>query len=124
MDYWYAPEHAVWGKQLTTQIDQEIRVRGRVILVCSESSLHDSDWVRYEIDKAIEEEKQRGKRVLFPVMLDGALLNWEDPRANRVRQVLAGDFRKATKGKAFLTAMKHLIEGLRSDDKEEHDPSP
>jgi hypothetical protein len=114
IDYWYAPEHGRWGEELTTQIDREIKVRDRLILVCSQASLNNSDWVKWEIDRAIEAEKERNKRVIFPVMLDDALLAWNHPRASRIREVLAGDFRRATRGRAFETALERLIEGLRA----------
>jgi uncharacterized protein YjbI with pentapeptide repeats len=113
IDYWYAPEHGRWGEELTTQIDREIKVRDRLILVCSQASLNNSDWVRWEIDRAMEMEKQRNKRVIFPLMIDDALLEWNHPRASRIREVLAGDFRRATRGRAFETALTRLIKGLR-----------
>jgi hypothetical protein len=114
IDYWYAPEHGRWGEELTTQFDREMRIRDRLILVCSEASLYNSDWVRWEIDRAIEVEKERNTRVIFPVMLDDALLKWNHPRASRIREVLAGDFRRATRGRAFETALTRLIKGLRA----------
>ena len=112
VDYWYAPEHGEWGKELAVQIDREISVRDRVIVVCSEASLGDSDWVRYEIERAIEEEKKRRSRVVFPIMLDDALLKWKHPLSTRIRDVLAGDFRNATKGKIFQQRFEKLCEGL------------
>ena len=98
VDYWYAPEHGRLGEELHRQIDLEISLRDRMLLVCSEVSLK-KDWVAYEIERAIAQEEKRGTRVIFPIMIDSALLSWNHPRATRIRDVLAGDFRKATKGK-------------------------
>lgn len=112
VDYWYAPEHGSWGKELASQIDREIETRDRVILVCSEDSLS-SDWVRWEIDRTREQEKARGKTILYPVMLDDAVLSWNDSRASRIREILVGDFRGATKGRAFKERFGRLMEGLR-----------
>jgi hypothetical protein len=69
VDYWYAPEHGRWGKELHTQIDVEISFRDRMLLVCSEMSLT-KDWVIYEIERAIDKEKTSGRRVIFPILLD------------------------------------------------------
>jgi hypothetical protein len=113
VDYWSAPEHARWGEELKSQIDREIRQRDRVILVCSRASLSDSDWVRWEIDLALDQEKKRRKRVIFPIMLDDSLLEWDDPRQRHILDVLAGDFRHATQGPAFDEASDKLVEGLR-----------
>lgn len=114
VNYWYAPEHAQTGKVLTSQIDREIELRDRVILVCSEHSLS-SDWVRWEIDRTREQERARGKSILFPIMLDDTVLGWDDPRASRIRELLVGDFRGATKGKAFEERFGRLMEGLRDE---------
>lgn len=115
VDYWYAPEHGRPGEELHRQIDLEISLRDRMLLVCSEVSLK-KDWVAYEIDRAITQEEKRGSRVIFPIMIDGALLTWNHPRATRIRGVLAADFRKATKGKAFEERLPKLLEALGYSD--------
>ena len=116
VDYWYAPEHGEWGKEIKTQIDREISLRDRVVLVCSKTSLNDSDWVKWEIAQSIKQEQDRGQRVLFPIMIDDELLNWNDPKGERMREVLAADFRGATKGKKFDAAVKRLLAGLKQED--------
>lgn len=121
VDYWYAPEHGQWGEGLGEQIDKEITSRDRTILVCSKESLDKSDWVLHEIDTAIKEEKRRKAegvekwRVLFPVMIDDTLTKWDNHRKSRLLEVLAGDFRDATKGKAFEERFAKLLEGLKAD---------
>lgn len=112
VDYWYAPEHGESGRKLTEQIDRQITLRDRVILVCSAAALNESDWVQWEIEKTIAEEKRRNKTILFPIMLDDALLNWDHPRAVHIREILAGDFRKATRGKAFENRADRLLRAL------------
>lgn len=116
VEYWYAPEHGEWGKGLRTQIDRAITLRDRVLLVCSRNSLTDSDWVQWEIDKAFAEEKRRGREVLFPIMIDDAVLTWDHPRATRVREILVGDFRNATKGRAFQEKVEKLIRHFGVDE--------
>lgn len=112
VDYWYAPEHGESGRKLTEQIDRQITLRDRVVLVCSAAALKESDWVQWEIEKTIAEEKRRNKTILFPIMLDDALLNWDHPRAVHIREILAGDFRKATRGNAFNMAADRLLRAL------------
>jgi hypothetical protein len=50
-----------------------IRLRDKVLLVLSAASI-ESAWVEGEVEKAFEEERQRGGLVLFPVRLDDAVL--------------------------------------------------
>jgi ActR/RegA family two-component response regulator len=115
VDYWYAPEHGRWGGKLTSQITQEIVRRDRVLLVCSEASLNDSDWVRWEIEKAFAEEERRGREVVFPLTIDDAVFKWNHPLATKIRETLVGDFRDTTDGAAFLKGINRLLEGLRSN---------
>jgi hypothetical protein len=115
VDYWYAPEHGRWGEELHRQIDLEISLRDRMLLVCSEVSLT-RDWVKYEIEGAIAQEEKRGSRVIFPIMIDDALLEWDHPHATRIRGVLAADFRQATEGKAFEEQLPKLLKALGYDD--------
>jgi TIR domain len=86
-----------------------------MLLVCSEASLR-KDWVVYEIERAIAQEEKRGSRVIFPIMIDSALLAWNHPRATRIRDVLAADFPKATKGKLFEEQLPRLLEALGYSD--------
>jgi len=111
VDYWYAPEHGEWGGDLQLQIDREISSRDRILLICSEVSLT-KDWVQYEIERGIEQEKKRKTQVIFPIMIDGAFLDWRSPHATRLRKVLAADFRKATKGQAFDQRLPRLLKAL------------
>lgn len=84
-----------------------------MLLVCSGTSLR-KRWVQFEIERAIKQEDQRGVRVIFPIMLDDALLRWEHPRATWIRDVLAADFRRATKGRAFEERFQKLQTALRA----------
>ncbi len=111
VNYWYAPEHGRWGEELQWQIDLEISLRDRMLLVCSKISLT-KDWVRHEIDEGIEQERKRGARVIFPIMIDDGLLAWKDRRAGHILEVLAADFRKATKGQAFEKQLPRLLKAL------------
>jgi len=75
---WYAPEDLKGGEYLDYQIDQAIRTHEKLLLILSESSMK-SNWVRKEIKKAIKQEAQTGKRVLFPISLVefSVIENWE-----------------------------------------------
>ena len=66
---WIAPEDMKIGAKIRDTIDEAIHLSARLLLVLSEASIA-SDWVEDEVDKAFEEERQRGGVVLFPVRLD------------------------------------------------------
>lgn len=114
VNYWYAPEHGKWGQPLTEQIGSQIKQRDRVLLICSQYSLSDSHWVQWELESALREEKARRKRIVFPIMIDDTLLEWNHPVGTVLREILAGDFRGATQGTAFAERVRRLIAGLES----------
>jgi len=114
VDYWYAPEHGEWGQPLTDQIERQIKQRDRVLLVCSRHSLDDSQWVQWELETALKHERARRTRMLFPIMIDDALLEWNHPTGTALRAILAGDFRHALEGKAFDACLTKLVASLRN----------
>jgi uncharacterized protein YjbI with pentapeptide repeats len=119
VQYWYAPEHATWGRALVDQITEGISSVDRVILICSESSLEDSDWVNFELAKTVEEENKRRSekranwRMAFPIQIDPYFSSWNHKLSPRMHEVLAGDFRGAKSGKKFEAAVKRLLDGLQ-----------
>lgn len=113
VDYWYAPEHGEWGRPLVDQIENQIKKRDRILLVCSKHSLNDSRWVQWELETALKEERTRRTRMVFPIMIDDALIEWNHPIGTALRAILAGDFRGATEGRSFDDRLTHLIASLR-----------
>jgi len=50
------------------------------------------DWVEDEVTKVFEEERKRDHMVLFPIHLDDAVMNTNEPWAARLRARHIGDF--------------------------------
>ena len=66
---WFAPEDLKRGEFLKTQIDEAIKVHDKLLLILSEESLK-SEWVKYEISRARQEELlNKGLRKFFPIRL-------------------------------------------------------
>ena len=65
---WYAPEDMKRGQKMHEQIDQAIRHHDKLLIVLSEKSMN-SSWVKHEIKKARQEEREHGKRKLFPISI-------------------------------------------------------
>ena len=92
MRCWFAPEDMRIGAKIRDTIDEAIRLRDKVLLV-SEASIA-SDWVEDEVDKAFEEERQRGGVVLFPVRLYDTVMETKEAWAAKLRRSCnIGDFR-------------------------------
>jgi hypothetical protein len=63
---WFSPHDLPIGGKILDEIDAAIRLREKVILILSENSIK-SEWVEDEVSTAFEEERRRGRSVLFPV---------------------------------------------------------
>jgi hypothetical protein len=76
---WYFPENAKWGNPVWSEIDKNIKIHDRVIVVCSRNSLQSGPVLR-EIERALVLEDQYGRNVLFPIQIDDYLFKeWQHP---------------------------------------------
>jgi hypothetical protein len=109
---WFAPEDMKIGEQIRPKIDQEIRIRDKLLVILSENSIK-SEWVGDEVEAALEEENASQRAILFPLRLDDTVLNsrggWT-AKIKRSRHI--GDFsnwqNKASYQKAFEALLRDL----------------
>ena len=110
---WFAPEDMKIGAKIRDTIDNAIRLRDKVLLVLSETSIA-SDWVEDEVDKAFEEERHRGGVVLFPVRLDDTVMETKEAWAAKLRRSRnIGDFRAWKEHDAYQAALKRVLRDLQ-----------
>jgi TIR domain len=110
---WFAPEDMKIGAKIRDTIDDAIRLRDKVLLVLSEASIA-SDWVEDEVDKAFEEERQRGDSLLFPVRLDDTVMETQEAWAAELRRSRnIGDFRAWKDHDAYQRTLARLLRDLR-----------
>jgi uncharacterized protein YjbI with pentapeptide repeats len=88
---WFAPHDMPIGGKILDEIDVAIRLRDKVVLILSEHSIK-SDWVEDEVTKAFEEERKRNQIMLFPIRLDDAVIDTNEPWAAKLRARHIGDF--------------------------------
>jgi hypothetical protein len=65
---WFALHDIQSGKKIHEQIDEAIRVYDKLLLILSDASMA-SEWVKTEIGHARQKEKEKNRRVLFPITL-------------------------------------------------------
>ena len=91
---WFAPKDLRIGEKIWDTIDEEIRLRDKVLIILSENSI-ESDWVEDEVNKAFSEERGTKKTILFPLRIDDAILETREPWARKLLdQRNIGDFRR------------------------------
>ncbi len=117
---WFAPEDLKIGQKTRRWIDDSIRVMDKLLLILSENSIA-SDWVEYEADRALEQERKRGKLVLFPIRLDDSIMEAEGTWSDHIRDRHIGDFKNWKDHDSYQKGFERLLrdmnaEGERSKD--------
>lgn len=111
---WFAPEDMKIGDRLRPSIDDSIRLYDKVLLILSETSVT-SEWVKNEVETAMEREQQQKRTILFPIRLDDAVLNVESGWAADVRRTRnLGDFRRWKSHDTYSMAFERLLRDLQA----------
>jgi hypothetical protein len=117
---WFAPEDMRIGEKIRDRIDRSIRIHDKLLLVMSEYSIN-SDWVEDEVEAAYEQERVRGKTVLFPIRLDDAVMNTDKSWAAKLRRARhIGDFKKWKDHDAYQKAFDRLLRDLKAEKPKKH----
>ncbi len=111
---WFAPEDMKIGDKVWDRLDRSIRGHDKLLLILSEHSIG-SEWVEDEVTTAFEEERRRGKTVLFPVRVDDAAFTSDEPWAAKVRQRHIGDFSQWKDHDAYKKASDRLLRNLKAE---------
>ena len=100
------------GEKILDTIVNAIRLRDKVLLILSEHSIK-SDWVEDEVMKAFEEERKRGRIVLFPVRLDDAVMDTNEAWAAKLRARHIGDFRYWKDHDGYKKSFERVLRDLK-----------
>jgi hypothetical protein len=109
---WFAPHDMPIGGKIIDEIDSAIRLRDKVFLILSEHSIK-SDWVEDEVTKAFEEERKRGRTVLFPIRLDDAVMDTNEAWAGKLRARHIGDFTRWKDHDAYSKSFERVLRDLK-----------
>jgi hypothetical protein len=111
---WFAPHDLPIGAKTWDAIDEAIRLRDKLLLILSKSSI-ESEWVEDEVNKAYAEERSRKEVVLFPIRIDNAVMTTPEPWAVKLRdQRNIGDFRQWKKPEAYQRSLERLLRDLKA----------
>jgi TIR domain/Pentapeptide repeats (8 copies) len=112
---WRFPENAIWGESMWGEIDQGIKSYDKLVVVCSENSLHSLPVLR-EMERALQREEREGRNILFPVRIDDYIFEkWEHPRKSDVVAKVIGDFRGWDRDAAkYRESFERVLKTLQS----------
>jgi TIR domain/Pentapeptide repeats (8 copies) len=113
---WFDQEHLKIGEKFRHHIDEAIRVHDKLMVVLSEHSIH-SDWVKAEVESALERERREKRTVLFPVRLDDAVQNTHVAWAAHIRRTRhVCDFAGWKDHDTYQHAFTRLLKDLNAKD--------
>ena len=111
---WFAPEDLKIGDRFQERIEESIRVHDKLLLVLSENSVV-SPWVEREVQAAFERERRSGKLVLFPIRVDGAVMEATQAWAADIRRTRhIGEFGNWREHNSYKKALERLLRDLKS----------
>ena len=123
---WIALDDLKIGAKIRDAIDEEIRIRDKLIVIMSEAAIR-SDWVKAEVSKAFAkergrnkahaEQRERKKTVLFPIRIDDAAGTTSEPWARRLRdEYNIWDFRSWPEPAAYQKNLNRLLRDLKTNE--------
>jgi hypothetical protein len=112
---WFAPEDLKIGDTFRQRIDESIRLHDKLLLILSEHSVN-SPWVQDEVEAALERERREKRLVLFPIRIDGAVMETEQAWAASVRRTRhIGDFTRWKDHDSYRKAFERLMRDLEAE---------
>lgn len=112
---WFAPEEMKMGDEIRQRVDQLIRIHETLLLVLSKFSV-ESGWIQKEVEATLEEEQQRNRSFLFPILLDAACMTSGKPwieNLQKTHQIY--DFTAWQNQEDYKKEFKRLLKDLRDN---------
>ena len=120
----YAPEDMKIGDEFRSRIDTSIHAHDRLLLILSEHAIK-SRWVQAEVETAFEKEAKENRLVLFPIRLDGAVMEMTVGWAAAIRrQRHIGDFTQWKEHDAYQKAFDRLLQDLKAAERQPEGSRP
>jgi len=111
---WFTPQRLRISDKRRPAIEQAIHARERVLLVLSDHSI-DSPWMEKEVETALGKENKAGRRVLFPIRLDEAIMEIKEPWADDIRRSRhIGDFSNWKDHDQYQRSFARLLDELQA----------
>ncbi len=112
---WFAPEDLKIGDKIRPRIEESILLYDKLLLVLSEHSIA-SNWVAYEVERALNKEPEGIPNVLFPIRLDDAVMKSKAGWAGDIRRTRhIGDFTYWKNHDDYQKAFNRLLRDLKAE---------
>jgi hypothetical protein len=111
---WFDKHDLPIGAKTWDAIDEAIKLRDKLLVILSKESIK-SEWVEDEVQKAFAEERDRKPKqlILFPVRIDDAVMETQEPWARKLRdQRNVGDFTRWKDHDAYKKSFERVVRDL------------
>jgi hypothetical protein len=113
---WFAPEEMDIGDKIRPRIEESICPYDKLLLVLSEHSIA-SNWVAYEVERALNKEPQGKPNILFPMRLDDAVMKSKASWADDIKSTRhIGDFTNWKNPDDYQKAFDRLLRALKAEE--------
>lgn len=110
---WFAPKSLRVGDKIRDNIDDAIENYDKLLIILSKNSI-ESQWVEDEVDSAFEKENKTNNIVLFPIMIDSAVMDTQKSWAAKIRRSRnICDLTNWGNSVGYKNSLKILIEALK-----------
>jgi hypothetical protein len=119
---WFAPEDMKAGDRIRDTIEQQIRLREKLLIILSSASIA-SPWVEEEVEAALEEERRSPERrpVLVPIKIDNAVEDTNQAWARTIKRTRhIGDFTRWEDNDVYQEALTRLLRDLNTAERQPH----
>jgi len=115
---WFAPEDMDIGDKIKHRIDESIRLYDKLLLILSEHAIA-SNWVAYEVERALNKEPKGKPNVLYPVRVDKAVLTCRKQWAKDIKESRhIGNFEEWTDPQKYQDNFQRLLHALNTEKKQ------
>jgi uncharacterized protein YjbI with pentapeptide repeats len=112
---WMIPEDMKMGDKIQHNIEQSIRIRGKLLLILSRHVVA-SPWVEKEVENAFEIEIEKNKTILVPTMIDTAVMESDQAWAVDLRNSRKiTDFTNWKNSETYSLALAKLLSDLKTE---------
>jgi hypothetical protein len=110
---WFDKHELQAGDFIDEGIKAAIDASDKFIAILSRHSLR-SKWFTFELEKALEIERERERELLIPIMLDGAILTDHRPSEYSLADRVMADFREWQQPSVYNKAFRQLSLAITS----------
>jgi len=115
MRCWFPPENMTTRDEMAPCLHTAIGEHDKLLVVLSAHSIG-SDWVKHEVDAALDQEREQNRTGLFSVRLDDAAMGIQVGWPAIIRNSrYIGDFRQWKDGDAYQKALGRLLRDLEAE---------